>query len=126
MADDRYSFNLDSIKRIVRTVIRDEARITNIVPPAKSSIVPTGWQPFTNNYAGTIPAYGIVAITNAPTLISGVQAIQYTADQPGTTFARLYAVNGPLDVPQGADGMCLFDGICQVLYDSGSPAVVGH
>lgn len=55
---------------------------------------------FRNDYAGTIPAFGVLRVTGA-TLVAGVKVL--TVDRPDSSFARLYLVNGPTPVAEAED-----------------------
>lgn len=121
MADDKYTFDLESIKRIARSVIRDEARIMNPVPPSPGQIIPAGWNPFKNNFAGTIPSNSVIALTGSAQ-ITGIEALELTGDQPSTTFTRRYAITGGPDATQSQGGLCSQSGWLLAKYDTGTPA----
>ena len=48
-----------------------------------------------------------------------------TVDQPSTTLAARYVVNGPVKVPAGGRGVCYEDSPVPFAYDSGYSASVG-
>lgn len=74
---------------------------------------------FRNDYAGTIPAHGVMAVTGCTAIDS--QPV-LTCDRPGDDPCPLYLVNGPEDVTQSVNygwGTFLWHA-GEVLYDSGS------
>lgn len=74
--------------------------------------------PIKNVYAGTIPAYSIMAVVNA----SRVNGIRYShVDKPSTTVVWQHLMNGPTPLPQSATGYG-FWGMVPGKYLSGTPA----
>lgn len=79
---------------------------------------------FRNDYAGTIPAYGVCEVA-APITLNDVQVFPVT--QPTTTFKRLYLVNGSTDVLD--DGYGYGTWLWQadwVLYDDANTPAIGE
>lgn len=79
------------------------------------------WEPFKNTGSSTIPAFGLVVIKTASVVTRGRGRLQ--CDQPGTTFYRQFAVNGPTSVSAGKNGVCTRSSPCLCAYDSGTPAI---
>lgn len=81
------------------------------------------WQSFRNDSGEEIPGNGLLRLTGQVTLAG--QSV-FTVSKPGSTWERLYAVNGHHPVAAGAYGACLLlDGPCFVHYDvaDGTPAL---
>jgi hypothetical protein len=79
---------------------------------------------FRNDYAGTVPAYGLLRIETLTT-IDGSPC--FTVDRPDSTFNRLYLVNGPDDVAQNGFGWGTFLWHADwVLYDDASTPAFGE
>lgn len=79
---------------------------------------------FRNDYAGTIPAYGVVQITGVASS-DGVQV--FTVDRPGSALYRLCLVNGPEDVAEDAFGWGTFLWHADwVLYDDADTPAFGE
>lgn len=114
------------LSRLMRVVKRVEALPVNIRPrrrqlitPAKSDAVP-----FRNDYAGTVPAYGIVAVTGSATVN---EAEYFTVDRPDATFRVRYLVNGPEAVAVSGYGLGHWlDKARDVAYDDSFTPAVGQ
>jgi hypothetical protein len=75
---------------------------------------------FKNSTGETIPAFGVMAVTDAS---RAIQEPYLKVAKPSTTFRRTYVVNGDLAIADGSFGYCHERGTVQVLYDSGTPAL---
>lgn len=118
-------FSTDNGERIARAVRAVEGAIGLILPRPRQllprDVVPV---PFRNDYAGTIPAYGVCEVA-APVTLDGTQV--YPVTRPSTTFNRLYLVNGPEDVAD--DGYGWGTWLWQadwVLYDDANTPAIGE
>ena len=117
----RYSFDEASIRRIARSVLYTERMLRGGEGDATSGEAPNSqWRPFRNDYAGTIPRYGLVSLTGIT--IPGQQIDIETGDRTGVTWRPLFGVNGPEEVPQNGYGLVATFGTMWVAYDSGTPA----
>jgi hypothetical protein len=67
---------------------------------------------FKNNFAGAIPSFGLVKVTD----VDSDETLQVT--QPDTDGEDVY-VNGPMEVPQGGNGSCARDWPLYVQYEAG-------
>ena len=95
-------FSPENAERIARTVRGWEAGPGGIVqPPALLADRDFNRVPFRNDYAGTIPAYGVCRV-GEPVAFDGVWV--YPANRPDATFRRRYLVNGPDDVADDGYG----------------------
>lgn len=115
-----FNFDEQSVRRIARTVIHSERMLRGGGDaPGIDGAVNQVWWPFRNDYAGTVPAYGVVAITGI-TVVQGLPI--YTGTRPSTTFYRVYGINSAEAVPDDGYGQLRLTGPCEIAYDSGTPA----
>lgn len=124
MPDGVY-FSPDNGERIARTVRAVEADGGLILPRPRQlvtrDVVPV---PFRNDYAGTVPAYGVCQVAE-PVTLDGVQIFPVT--RPTTTFKRLYLVNGPDDVIDDGYGWGTWLWHADwVLYDDANTPALGE
>jgi len=109
--------------RVARVVRRVEGMTDRLQPGSGgASLVP---QPititFVNESTEEVPAFGVMAVTGAGW--SATAGPYITIEKPSDTVAKVYAVNGPVNVAKDAAGQCFLSGWCRVLYDTGTPAV---
>ena len=69
---------------------------------------------FTNASGEKIPAFAVMAVSSDANL-------WFTATKPNAGSMKNIAVNGPVDIPDEADGYCYEHGTVQVLYENGTP-----
>jgi hypothetical protein len=80
------------------------------------------WLPFRNDSSETVPAHAVLKITGATR--GEDRRTLFTIDKPGgSTFTRLYGVNGATPVAVGRYGALSFAGPLCVLYEGGPPAI---
>jgi len=116
-----YTIDGDSIRRLRSLLAWWKVQPQNVGQYDSDSGQPSE-PPTTTFYNGTgaeVPAYGVMAITNAAAFDSGLIPYLKIA-KPSATYAKTYAVNGPLAVADKAYGQCYASGACQVLYDDAS------
>lgn len=122
MADGYYVLDEQTGRRMVRSTLYTERMNRG---GGGGTSTPTNlnqlWWPFRNDYTGTVPSYGVVAITGVVEVTATSSTI-YTGDRPGTTFRQLYGVNSSVEVAEGEYGMLTLTGPCYIAYDSGTPA----
>ena len=120
-----YAFDDRSARRIADTVRRVESM--PIEKPRERKPVPDRNYTrvmFRNDYAGTLPAYGVLRVTGATTVSDDTF---FTVDRPDTSFARLYLVNGPEDVADDGFGWGTWLWHADwVLYDDASTPAFGE
>jgi len=79
--------------------------------------------PLLNDYAGTIPAFGVCKISS---VITNAGRSVYRVTRPDTTLDQEYMLNGPMPIPQGKAGSGTL-GLGYALCDSAaSPAYGQH
>lgn len=117
MADEQYTLDARSLRRTYDTVLCVESQVKNLARrlDSRKDQHPQRWLPFRNDGSSAAPAFGVLAVTGST---DGI----LTITQPSTTFRRLYAVNGPDEVPASSGGLCTFDSPVQVAYDTGTPS----
>jgi|GEM_PF-4674563 len=77
------------------------------------------WLEFRNDNAGTVPAYGVMQVTDVVVLEPG--RVVVTVDQPDSSGdTGNCVINGPVDVASGDTGICTRTGVLAALYDDGS------
>jgi hypothetical protein len=74
--------------------------------------------PFQNEAGMSIPPCAVMSIVGSTT-VDGVAFVRCV--QPGAAFGTQYAVNGPVRVPPGEQGVCYRRGEVPAAYDVGSP-----
>ncbi len=118
-----FRFDEASVRRIARQVLHSERALRNPIPDGGGGgwVGDSAWVSFENNYAGEIPAFGVVALSSAEAVPSE-QFVIYGGDRTGTTLDELYGVNGPEAVPQGGFGRCILHGPAVVKFDFGNPS----
>lgn len=122
MVDGYYVLDEQTGRRMVRSTLYTERQNRG---GGGGTSTPTNlnqsWWPFRNDYAGTVPSYGVVAITGV-VAVTDTSSTIYTANRPSTTFYQLYGVNSSVEVAEGEYGMLTLSGPCYIAYDSGTPA----
>lgn len=100
---EAYVLNERQVDRIRRALRWVEGQGGGLPPGRKRPLAQRDYNTvtFRNDYAGTVPAYGVLRVTG---LVSSDDVQVYKVDRPDTSFARLYLVNGPEDVAQNAFG----------------------
>lgn len=126
----RYTFDKQSTRRISDAVRRVEDTTLDLTGRSrKTARTFDGWYHFKNNGSQAIPAYGVMRVESSTTAIPGDKHHKLLkCVRPDTTFARIYAVNGPEEVPVSGYGLCRlppFDNV-EVLYDTANTPAVGE
>jgi len=117
-----YNFDEQSARRVVKsTLFTERMNRGGGASPSTPANLNQVWWPFRNDYAGTVPSYGVVAITGVVAVTDTTSTI-YTGNRPSTTFYQLYGVNSSLEVAEGEYGLLTLNGPCYIAYDSGTPA----
>lgn len=125
-------FTPDAARQIVDTVRRTRGMgPTRLVGPAArpNRGAREGWHSFKNSGSQTVPPYGVMRVLGSTVAIPGdPHNVLLECQRPDTTFARIYAVNGPIEVAAGQFGECRlppFDNV-EVLYDTAATPSLGE
>jgi hypothetical protein len=123
--DDLFAFSERNVQRISAAVGGFEAgRNGSVMGGLNAQERNYTRIPFRNDYAGTLPAYGVLRITGVATIDD---VPYFTVDRPSSSFHRLYLVNGSDDVADDAYGWGTFLWHADwVLYDDASTPAFGE
>ena len=112
------TFDQQSVRRIVETVLRSEGRIRNVNGRQRNNRTPqrpdTQWVRCQNDSGEIVPAYAVMIVTSWDFDDEG---LLLTVDQQGATFQRQHVVNSADDIEIGGFGWCAVSGHVRVLYD---------
>lgn len=121
-----YVLNERQVDRIRRALRWVEGQYAILPDKRKRAIYDRDYTriPFVNDYAGTIPAYGVLRVTE---LVESDGVKIFEANRPDTSFNRLYLVNGPEDVAEDGFGWGTWLWHAdEVLYDDANTPAMGE
>lgn len=118
-----FGFSERDFGRVARAVRKVEGESQSASPPVTRP--PSLLQPlsvtFYNQSSETIPAYGIMRVTDGK--FDKSVGSYLLCDKPSSTYAREYVVNDCYPVEMQKWGQCFVSGLVRTVYGTGTPAV---